>query len=91
MYVEALAAPDTIDTIPEKTLRAFAEHGELKAVMAEDGGDAEVVLASFTKAGIDTDVLAVELQRDGAQAFANSWKELMTRIADKSDALAHAA
>jgi len=91
LYVEALAAPDTIDTIPEKTLRAFAEHGELKAVMAEDGGDAEVVLASFTKAGIDTDVLAVELQRDGAQAFANSWKELMTRIADKSDALAHAA
>jgi transaldolase len=90
LYVEALAAPDTIDTIPEKTLRAFAEHGELKGVMAEDGGDAEVVLASFTKAGIDTGALAVQLQRDGAQAFAKSWKELMTRIADKSDALAHA-
>jgi transaldolase len=90
LYVEALAAPDTINTMPEKTLRAFAEHGELKGVMAEDGGDAESVLASFAKAGIDTDALASELQRDGAQAFVKSWKELMTRIADKSDALAHA-
>ena len=90
LYVEALAAPDTIDTMPEKTLRAFAEHGELKGVMAEDGGDAEAVLARFAKAGIDTDALALQLQRDGAQAFTKSWKELMTRIADKSDALAHA-
>jgi len=90
LYVEALAAPDTIDTMPEKTLRAFAEHGELKGVMAEDGGDAEAVLARFATAGIDTDTLALQLQRDGAQAFTKSWKELMTRIADKSDALAHA-
>jgi transaldolase len=90
LYIEALAAPDTIDTMPEKTLRAFAEHGELKGVMAEDGGDAESVLASFAKAGIDADALAIQLQRDGAQAFVKSWKELMTRIADKSDALAHA-
>jgi len=90
LYVEALAAPDTIDTMPEKTLRAFAEHGELKSVMAEDGGDAEAVLAKFATAGIDTDALALQLQRDGAQAFTKSWKELMTRIADKSDALAHA-
>ena len=90
LYVEGLAAPDTIDTMPEKTLRAFAEHGELKSVMAEDGGDAEAVLAKFAKAGIDTDALALQLQRDGAQAFTKSWKELMTRIADKSDALAHA-
>jgi len=90
LYVEALAAADTIDTMPEKTLRAFAEHGELKSVMAEDGGDAEAVLAKFAKAGIDTDALALQLQRDGAQAFAKSWEELMTRIADKSDALAHA-
>ena len=91
LYVEALAAPDTIDTMPEKTLRAFAEHGQIKGVMAEDGGDAEAVLASFTKAGIDTAALALELQRDGAQAFTKSWTELMTRIADKSDALAHAS
>ena len=90
LYVEALAAADTIDTMPERTLRAFAEHGELKSVMAEDGGDAEAVLAKFAKAGIDTDALALQLQRDGAQAFTKSWEELMTRIADKSDALAHA-
>jgi transaldolase len=90
LYVEALAAPDTIDTMPEKTLRAFAEHGQIKGVMAEDGGDAEAILAKFAKAGIDTDALGLQLQRDGAQAFTKSWNELMTRIADKSDALAHA-
>ena len=90
LYVEALAAPDTIDTIPEKTLRAFADHGELNGVMAEDGGDAEAVLASFAKSGVDADALATGLQRDGAQAFVKSWKELMTRIAEKSHALTHA-
>ena len=90
LYIEALAAPDTIDTMPEKTLRAFAEHGEIKGVLPEDGGDAEAVLSSFAKAGIDTDALAIQLQRDGAQAFVKSWQELMTRIADKSDALANA-
>jgi transaldolase len=90
LYVEALAAPDTIDTIPEKTLRAFADHGKLNRVMAEDGGDAEAVLAAFAKVGIDTDALAIQLQRDGAQAFVKSWQELLTRIADKSGALAHA-
>ena len=58
--------------------------------MDEDGGDAEAVLARFAKAGIDIDALAIQLQREGAQAFVKSWKELMTRIADKSDALAHA-
>jgi transaldolase len=90
LYVQALAAPDTIDTIPEKTLRAFADHGNLSGVMTEDGGDAETVLANFAKAGIDTNALATVLQRDGAQAFVKSWQELMTRIADKSHALSHA-
>ena len=90
LYVEALAAPDTIDTIPEKTLRAFAEHGAINGVMAEDGGDAEAVLASVAKAGIDVDALAIQLQRDGAHAFVTSWNKLMTRIADKSDALVRA-
>ena len=90
LYIEALAAPDTIDTIPEKTLRAFAERGELKGAMAEDGGDAEAVLARFAQAGIDVDALASQLQREGAQTFVKSWKELMQRIADKSDALADA-
>ncbi len=90
LYVDALAAPDTIDTVPEKTLRAFADHGKLNGVMDEGGGDAETVLASFAKAGVDIDALAAKLQRDGAQAFVKSWQELMTRIADKSHALSHA-
>ena len=89
LYVEALMAPDTIDTVPEKTLHAFAAHGKLGSVMAEDGGDAEAVLASFAKAGIDIDALAIRLQREGAHAFVKSWQELMTRIADKSNVLAH--
>ena len=90
LYVEALAAPDTINTIPEKTLRAFAEHGELNGVMAEDGGDAEAVLKKFVQAGIDVDALATQLQRDGAQAFVKSWKALLQRVAEKSEALADA-
>ena len=91
LYVEALAAPDTINTIPEKTLHAFAEHGELKGAMAEDGGDAEAVLARFTRAGIDVDALATQLQRDGAKTFVKSWQELLQRIGDKSAVLAGAA
>ena len=90
LYVEALAAPDTINTIPEKTLHAFAEHGELKGAMAEDGGDAEAVLARFTQAGIDVDALAKQLQRDGAKAFVKSWQELLQRIDDKRAVLAGA-
>lgn len=90
LYVEALAAPDTINTIPEKTLRAFAEHGQINGVMAEDGGDAEAVLKRFAQAGIDVDALATQLQNEGAQAFAKSWQALLQRIADKSEALAGA-
>ena len=88
LYVEALAAPDTIDTIPEKTLHAFAEHGALHGAMAEDGGDAEAVLARFARGGIDVDALAAQLQREGAQAFVKSWHALMQRIDAKSEALA---
>ena len=91
LYVEALAAPDTINTMPEKTLHAFAEHGELKGAMAEDGGEAEAVLARFARAGIDVDALATQLQRDGAQTFVKSWQELLQRIDDKSVVLAGAA
>jgi transaldolase len=90
LYVEALAAPDTIDTMPEKTLLAFAAGGAIKSVMAKDGGDAEQVLARFAKAGVDVDALAARLQLEGAQSFVKSWTELMTRIADKSAALATA-
>lgn len=90
LYIEALAAPDTIDTIPEKTLRAFADHGAVAGVMPTDGGDAEATLDSFVRAGIDIDALAGELQRDGAAAFVRSWNELLGRIAGKRRALATA-
>jgi transaldolase len=91
LYVEALAAPDTIDTIPEKTLLAFARQGVLKGALAVDGGDAEIVLARFAQAGIDIDALAVQLQQEGARAFVKSWQQLLQRIAEKSAALAGAA
>lgn len=88
MYVEALAAPDTINTMPEKTLHAFAEHGEIRGAMRVDAGDAEATLRRFAGAGIDVDALAVQLQRDGARAFVKSWQQLLGRIAEKSRALA---
>jgi transaldolase len=88
LYVEALAAPDTVDTMPEKTLLAIAEGGNVKGVMAKDGGDAEQVLARFAQAGIDVGALAEQLQADGAASFVKSWTELMARIRDKSAALA---
>jgi transaldolase len=88
LYVEALAAPDTVDTMPEKTLLAFAEKGSLKGVMAKDGGDAEQVLGRFAAAGIDIDALASQLQTEGAASFVKSWTELMKRIKEKSAALA---
>ena len=88
LYVEALAAPDTVDTMPEKTLQAFAAGGKVGSAMAKDGGDAEQVIASFAKAGVDVDALAARLQTEGAESFVKSWTELMKRIADKSAALA---
>lgn len=88
LYVEALAAPDTINTIPEKTLLAFADHGEVTDSLPVDGGFAEVVLAEFRREGINDEELAADLQREGAAAFAKSWGDLMYRIAEKSDALA---
>lgn len=88
LYVEALAAPDTIDTMPEKTLLAFAISGSVTSTMAKDGGDAEQVLARFADAGIDVAALAARLQLEGAESFVKSWSELMKRIADKSASLA---
>src|ERR1700733_13883178 len=88
LYVEALAAPETVDTMPEKTLLAFAERGSLKGVMAKDGGDAEDVLGRCARAGINVNALAAQLQVDGAASFVKSWTELIKRIEDKSAALA---
>jgi transaldolase len=87
LYVEALAAPDTINTIPDKTLLAFADHGRVSGVLPSDGGDAEQVIAEFAAVGVDDAALAAKLQREGAQAFDKSWNELLDCIADKSEAL----
>jgi transaldolase len=91
LYIEALAAPDTINTIPDKTLLAYADHGRLGAPMATDGGDAEAVIAEFRRQGIDVDALAERLQKEGADAVANSWKSLLGGIGEKTSQLAGAA
>jgi transaldolase len=87
LYVKALAAPLTVNTMPEATLKAFAEHGELGPIMGADGGDCEHVLAEFGRAGIDTDRLAERLQDEGAASFVKSWNELMGVIASKCSTL----
>src|SRR5262249_44846687 len=86
LYIKALAAPFTVNTMPEGTLKALAEHGELGALLPADGGDSEAVLAQFARAGIDMEALAAQLQDEGARAFVNSWNELMQVIASKSAA-----
>ncbi len=83
LYVEALAAPDTINTIPAKTLLAFADHGKVSDALSADGGDADAVLAEFAAAGVDDAAVADQLQRDGAAAFDASWKDLLDRLAQK--------
>jgi transaldolase len=91
LYIKALASPFTVNTMPEGTLKAFADHGDLGAVLAPDGGDCEAVLAQFAKAGVNVDNLAAQLQDEGAKSFVKSWNELMAVIASKSDALKQAA
>jgi len=88
LYVEALAAPFTINTMPENTLLAFADHGPVGDPLPADGGDAEQVLAEFEAAGVDVAQLAARLQREGAEAFDKSWDELMKSIEAKSRELA---
>ena len=90
LYVEAFAAPNTVDTMPEKTLLAFAKDGKVDTEMATDSREAEALLAQFAKAGVDVDALATKLQIDGAKSFVDSWHELMQRISSKSSALAAA-
>ena len=87
LYVEALAAPDTINTLPEKTLLAFADHGRPGHVMPLHGAQTQALLDRFTGAGIDIDALAGQLQREGAEAFVKSWRALLLRIAGKCQAL----
>lgn len=83
LYIEALAAPDTINTMPEKTLRAFVDHGEIHGAMAVDGRAAASTLDAFEAAGVDIKALATRLQAEGVQAFAKSWHQLLSRIAAK--------
>jgi transaldolase len=84
LYVEALAAPGTIDTLPEKTLKAFQDHGEVGDVMPEDGGDSGRVLAEFEDQGVKLGALAARLQEEGTQAFEDSWDDLLKSIETKS-------
>ena len=87
MYIEALAAPETIDTIPEKTRAAVADHGEVGSSMPRDGGDADAVIAECRRAGIDDAALALDLQREGAAAFSKSWQALLAGLRAKCEAI----
>lgn len=91
MYVEALAAPFTIDTMPEPTLLAFADHGAVGELLAADGGSSEATLAEFARAGVELTVLGDRLQVEGAESFAASWRKLLACVAGKRDRLRTAA
>jgi transaldolase len=86
LYVSALAAPDTVNTMPEATLLAFADHGRIPGALPVDGGDCETVLDRFAGGGIDAGDLAGQLQREGAEAFVKSWNDLLRRIESKAHA-----
>jgi len=90
MYVAALAAPFTINTMPDRTLEAFADHGQVGELLPVDGGDSDEVIAAFAKADIDAGSLAGELQREGADAFVASWKDLLDRIGSRHEQLSGA-
>jgi transaldolase len=87
LYVKALAAPFTVNTMPEGTLKALADHGEVSEIMSADGGHCEAQLDQFAKAGIDVDALAAQLQEEGAKSFVASWNELMAVMASKCAAM----
>jgi transaldolase len=87
LYVHGLAAPFTVNTMPDKTLEAFYDHGELGDPLPADGGDCDAVLARFADAGVDVKALATQLQVDGAAAFVEAWKDLLDRISAQSSAL----
>jgi transaldolase len=87
LYITALAAPFTVNTMPEDTLKAFADHGEIGPLMPADGGDCERVLDRFDEPGVNLNDLAARLQDEGAKSFVKSWNELLAVIATKSAAL----
>lgn len=87
LYVKGLAAPLTVNTLPEGTLKAFADHGTFGPMLTADGADADAVLGEFRKAGVDLEALAAKLQDDGAASFVRSWHELLGEIASKSEAI----
>lgn len=87
LYIEALSAPSTINTMPEETLLAFADHGKVNDVLPVDGSDAEEILARFAKVGVDNVARAAQLQREGSQSFDKSWNDLIDAIASKGHML----
>jgi len=91
LYIDALAAPFTVNTMPEGTLKAFADHGRAGAPMTTDAGESETLLAEFARAGIDDGVLAARLQDEGAESFTKSWSDLMDCIDEKSTAIRKAS
>jgi len=91
LYINALAAPNTINTMPEKTLLAFGDHGKVTGTLPRDGGDCEKVLADFQKAGVDLDKLAADLQSQGAKSFDESWQKLLEAIESKGKVLQRAS
>jgi transaldolase len=86
LYIENLAAPNTVNTMPENTLHAFADHGEAGSPIPADGGESEEVLAAYGEAGFDIDALAARLQDEGKDSFADSWHSLIGSITRQSDA-----
>jgi transaldolase len=91
LYIGALAAPNTVNTMPEETLLAFGEHGRVEGAIARDGGDSEQVLAEFGRVGIDVVKLGADLQAEGAKSFDDSWQDLLNAIEAKSKALRESA
>ena len=91
LYVKGLAAPFTVNTMPEKTLKALATHNDLGSILPADGGDCEGVLGEFAKAGVNVDALGAQLQDEGAKSFVKSWNDLMQVIASKSELLKRVA
>jgi transaldolase len=90
LYIKALAAPFTVNTMPEGTLNALADHGEIGQMLPADGGDCEATLTEFARAGIDLGSLGAQLQDEGAKSFVKSWNELLSVIAAKSATLTKA-